>query len=92
MACRRESTYYETAAFSEVPKQRDEITSGCLTLAFSGAQKGAEVLHNHCILGCPQTRGKNPKRLPRPYLLGGPQEDGNATYTLQSRGSPNKGT
>ena len=58
---------YVTPAFSEVPnaKRGEKITSGCLTLAFSGAQKRAEVLRNPCILGGPQhqVRGENQKRL-----------------------------
>ena len=43
------------------------------TLAFSGAQKRAELLRNPCILGGPQrqARGENQKRLPHPCLLGG---------------------
>ena len=30
---------------------------GCLTLAFSGTQKRAEMPHHPCILGDPQTKG-----------------------------------
>ena len=32
---------------------------GCLNLAFSGAQKRAEMLHHPCILGGAQQRGQN---------------------------------
>ena len=32
------------------------IKPGCLTPAFSGAHKWAEMLHNPCILGGPQTK------------------------------------
>ena len=35
----------------------DEIRSGCLTPAFLGAQKGADMLRSPCILGGPQTKG-----------------------------------
>ena len=37
---------------------------GCLGSAFSGAQKRAEVLHDPCVLGGPQTRGHNQKSKP----------------------------
>ena len=40
-----------THAFSGVPNKGETIRSGCLTLAFSGAQKRAELLHNPYILG-----------------------------------------
>ena len=36
--------------------KRDKIRSGCLTLAFSGAQKRAEMLCHPCFLGGPQTK------------------------------------
>ena len=67
----------------------DKITSGCLTFAFLGAQKRAEVLCNPCILGGPQTKGdkirigcltlalsgaqKRAEVLRHPCILGGPQ-------------------
>ena len=35
----------------------EKIRSGRLTLAFSGAQKRAEMLRHYCILGHPQTKG-----------------------------------
>ena len=79
----------------------NKIRSGCLTPAFLGAQKRAEVLCHPCILGDPQhqarggksekapnKRKQNQKWLPHPCLLGGPKEDGNATSPLHSRGSP----
>ena len=50
---------YITPAFSRVPNKGDKIRIGCLTLAFSGAQKRAEMLHNPCILGGLQQRGQN---------------------------------
>ena len=39
------------------PTKGNKIRSGCLTLAFSGAQKRAEMLRHPCILGDPQTKG-----------------------------------
>ena len=74
---------YLTPTFSAVPnaKRGEKIKSGCLTLAFSGAQKRVEVLRNPCILGGPQrqARGENQKWLPHSCLLGGPKEGGSAT-------------
>ena len=37
----------------------DKIRIGCLTPAFLGAQKWAEMLHHPCIVGGPQQRGQN---------------------------------
>ena len=62
---------YITPAFLGVPKHGDDIRSGYLTLAFSGAQKWAEVLRKPCILVGPQTRGPNQKWLPHPRPLKG---------------------
>ena len=71
---------YVTPAFSGIPnaKRGEKIRSGYLTLAFSGAQKRAEVLHNLCILGGPQrqARGENQNWLPHFRLLGGPKDGG----------------
>ena len=49
---------YVTPAFSGVPiaKRGDKIQTGCLTPAFLGAQKGAELLRNTCILGVPNAK------------------------------------
>ena len=56
---------YVTLAVSGVPnaKKGGEITSGCLTPAFSGAQKRAEMLRHPCSLGGPQRQawGQNQK-------------------------------
>ena len=70
----------------------DKITIGCLTPAFSGAQKRAKMLCHPCILGIPQTKGdktrigcltpafsgaqKRTEMLCHPYILGGPQQRG----------------
>ena len=65
---------------------------GCLTPAFSGAQKRAKMLHHPCILGHSQTKGnkiriasltlafsgaqKRAKMLHHPCIPGGPQTKG----------------
>ena len=67
---------YITPAFSGVPKvKRDKITRG-------GAHKWAEMLHHPCILGGPQSQGRQNQN------WWGPQVGGNATSPLHSRGSP----
>ena len=48
---------YVTPVFSGVPKQGDNIKSGYLSLAFSGAHKWVEILCNPCVLGGPQLGG-----------------------------------
>ena len=63
---------------------------GCLSPAFSGPCKWAELLR-HPILGGPRQRGQNQNWLPHPCLLRGPQVGGIATPPLHSRGSPTKG-
>ena len=83
---------YVTPTFPGVPKQRGDKISGRLTLAFSGAQKRAEMLRHPCILGDPQTKGdkirsgcltlafsqsqKRVKMLRSPCILGDPQAKG----------------
>ena len=83
---------YVTSAFLGVSKQKDKIKSGCLTAAFSGAQKCAEGFRSPFILGGPQTRGQNQKWLPHPCLLECPQVGGSAMRPLHCRGSSNKQT
>ena len=60
-------------AFTGIPnaKRGEKFRSGYLTLAFSGAQKRAELLRNPCILGDPQrqARGQNQKWLPHPHRI-----------------------
>ena len=74
------------------PKKGNKIRSGCLTLAFLGAQKRAEMLRHPCILGDPQTKGDNigsgsltpafsgahkwVEMLRHPCILGDPQNKG----------------
>ena len=67
--------------FSRVPNANawNKIRSGCLTTAFYGAHKCAELLCNPCNFKRPQTREQNQKWLPHHCLLGGPKEGGIAT-------------
>ena len=45
------------------PTKGNKIRSGCLTCAFSGAQKGAKMLRHPCILGVPNAkRGEQHQR------------------------------
>ena len=99
---KRGRTCYVTPAFSGIPnaKRREQnqkwsptkgnkTKSGCLTAAFSGAQKRAEMLRHPCILGDPQRQAQgaksevvpnkgeqNQKWMPHRCLLGGPKEGG----------------
>ena len=92
---RRGRKGYITPAFSGVPnaKRGDKIASGYPTVAFSVAQKRAEVLRYPCILGGgqQQAQGQNQKWLPHPCLLRSPEEGGSATSPLHSRASPTPG-
>ena len=80
---------YVTPAFLAVPntKRGEKLISGCLTPAFSGAQKRVEVLRNPCILGGPQhqARGENQKGLPSR----GPKRGWNCYATHAFLGIPN---
>ena len=40
------------------PKKEDKVKIGCITLAFSGAHKWAELLCNPCVLGGPRKGGQ----------------------------------
>ena len=92
---------YATPAFSGVPNVKrgeqnqkwsptkgNKIRSGCLTPAFSGSQKRAEMHVTPTFSGIPNKGEQNQKWLPHPCLLGGPKEGGNAMSPLHSRGSP----
>ena len=83
-----------------VPKNADQ-QRGCLTPAFSGAQKRAEMLCHPCLVGGPQRQARggklevvpnkgeqNRKWLLHPYILRGPNEGGNATSPLHCRECP----
>ena len=82
-----------TLAFSGVPnaKRGEKIRSGYLTPAFLGAQKGAGLLRNPCILGGPQrqARGENQKWLPRPCLPPPPKRGRDCGVTPAFSGIPN---
>ena len=73
------------------PTKEKEIRSGCLTLAFTGAQKRVEMLHHPCILGAPQQRGTKSEVASSPLRSPGPKRGLNATSPLHSQGSPTKG-
>ena len=89
---KRGRNYHITLAFSGVPnaKLAVKMRKGSLSPAFSGAQKKAALLYNHCILRVPQrqVRRQNQKWLPHPCLLRGPKEGRNATYGAAFSGSP----
>ena len=74
------------------PTKGNKIRIGCLSHAFSGAQKWAEVLRHHCILRGPQQRGAKSELTPQPCLLRGPKVGVSATSPLHSRGSQTKGS
>ena len=56
---------YTTPEFSRIPnpkrREKKEIRIGCLTPAFSGAQKRAETLHHPCLLRGPQHQVRGEK-------------------------------
>ena len=60
---------------SPTPSAGNKIRSGCLTSAFSGAQKRAEMLRHPCMLGGPRSQARGTKSEV-------------ATSPLLSRGSP----
>ena len=59
---------------SPTKENKEKIMSGCLTLAFSGAQQGAETLRHSCILGVPNKGEQNQKWMPHCCLFKGPKE------------------
>ena len=84
---------YVTPAFSGIPnaKLEDKTTSGYLTLAFSGAQKKAELLRNPYILGDPQrqARGQKSELATSPLPSRGPKRGRNCYVTPAFTGIPN---
>ena len=78
---------YVTPAFSGIPNAKrggqnqkwsptkgNKIRSGCLTIAFLGAQKRVEMLRHPCILGGPQTgvqKGPSPGQWKKTPQSGG---------------------
>ena len=85
------------------PAKGDKIRIGCLTPAFLGAQKRAELLRHLCILGGPQTKGdkirggcltpalsgaqKRAEMLHHPCILGGPQTRGHNQKSKHTLGA-----
>ena len=76
---------------SPTPSVGSKIRSGCLTPAFLGAKKWADMLHHPWILGGSQRQARGAKSevaTSQCRLLGSPKESRNATPPLHSRGSP----
>ena len=61
----------------------NKIRSGCLTPAFSGAQKRAEMLRHPCILRRPQERGRKSEVATSPLPSRGP-ERGQQCYVTRA--------
>ena len=83
---------YVNPAFSGIPnaKRGDEIKSGYLIPAFSGAHKRAELLCNACILGDPQQRGRKSEVATPPLPSRGPKKGRKRYVTLAFSGVPNE--
>ena len=82
---------YVTPAFSGIPnaKHGEQNRSGCLTPAFSGAKKRAEMLCHPCILGDPQHRGTKSEVATSPLPSRGPKR-GRKCYVIPAfSGIPN---
>ena len=73
------------------PTKGNKIRSGCLTPAFSGAQKGAAMLRHTCILGCPQQRGSKSEDAASPLPSEGPKRRRKCYGTPTLSWVPNKG-
>ena len=73
------------------PSTGSKIRKGCLTLAFSGAQRRAEMLRHPCILGGPQrqARGAKSERAAPPLPSRGPKTEWKCYVTLAFSGVPN---
>ena len=82
---------YITPAFLGIPNIGDKVKSGCLTLAFSGAQKRAEKLRHQCILGDPQHRVYKSKVATSPLPFRGPKRGRKCYITPAFLGIPNIG-
>ena len=82
---------YVNPAFSGIPnaKRGDEIRSGYLIPAFSGAHKRAELLCNACILGDPQQRGRKSEVATPPLPSRGPKKGRKRYVTPAFSGVPN---
>ena len=73
------------------PTKGNKIRRGCLTPAFLGAQKRAEMRRHHCILQIPQKRGTKSKRAASPLPSSGAKSGHKCYITPHSGGSPTKG-
>ena len=62
-----------------------------LTLPSGGPNKWAELLRDHCTLGCTQKTGQNQKWMPQPCLLGGGASGRNCYATPGVSGVPKQG-
>ena len=70
------------------PTKGNKIRSGCLTLAFSAAQKRAEMLRHPCILGDPQTKGTKSEVAPSHLPSWGPTSGRKCYVTPAFSGIP----
>ena len=73
------------------PTKGSKITIDCLSHAFSGAQKRAEVLRQPCILGGPQQRGAKSEFGASTMPSRGPKSGRKCYVSLAFSGVPNKG-
>ena len=73
------------------PTKGGKIRIGCLSHAFSGAQKWAEVLRHSCILGGPQQRGAKSEFAASTMPSRGPKSRRKCYVTIAFLGVPNKG-
>ena len=93
---------YITPAFSGIPNARrrqqnqkwsptkgNKIRSGCLTPAFSGAQKRAKMLCHPCIIRDPQQRGTKSEVVATPPPSWGPKRGRICYVTPTFSGIPN---
>ena len=73
------------------PTKGTKIRSGCLTLAFSGAQKRSKMLHHPCIVMGPQQRGPKSEVAASPLPSRGPKRGQKCYITPAFPWVPNKG-
>ena len=67
----------------------EKIRSGCLTLAFAGAQRSAELLCNPCILGGSECAGRKSEEATSTQPSWGPKRGRNCYVTPAFSGVPN---
>ena len=73
------------------PKEGTKIRSGCLTPAFSGAQKWAEVPCNPCVLGGSLKEGTKSESAASPLPSRGPKKGGKCYVNPAFSRVPKKG-